>query len=199
MTAFELPVSESTLATWARHCARGDANLADELAQHVRVRYFHGKYEPARGPFKPWAVTCMRNEYVNAHRGLRAVGGAFQLDLPDPDNDPTSIDLAIDLTTPFCAADRAEVFSWTPRPRVVLLGWTGLWLKMHERDQRRTVREAELADACVLPVLRLFTLRDRTHELAAALGVKPNTISQILSRGLARVGHLRFVRELRGA
>ena len=78
----------------------------------------------------------MRNYRISALQTRFAAGCDFPFDLSDPDNDPTSTDLAIDLTTPFCAADRAEVFSWTPRPRVVLLGWTGLWLKMHESDQR---------------------------------------------------------------
>lgn len=131
---------------------------------------------------------------------FRAVGRTV-LDCPepaDPGPGPAAVESGLDLAAPFGPADLAAVRGWRPRPRLVLLGWHGMWEKLPDRDRRRTL--AAVRPAVPFPVADFLDGpdHDRTAYLAAALRVPPNTITQIRCRGRHLLAALRFVRELRG-
>ncbi len=198
MNEFRLPVPDGELMSLARRAAGGDAGLADEAAQHVRVKVFRGRYDPAR-PFVPWARTVLRRYCLDARRPrLRAAGGGDVPDPADPRPDPTTADTRLDLAAPFGRDDLRAVRGWKPRPRFVLLGWHGLWGKLPPADRDRTL--AAVRPAVPFPVADFFAWpdRDRTRYLAAALRVGSNTVTQVRVRGRGRLAALRFVRGLRG-
>jgi len=194
-----LPILESELTPLALRYAGRDANLADEVIEHLRVQYWRGLCDATRGSFRNWAATVIRRYCLDArqHR-LRAVGCANDAfpERVDCRPDLQHAELELDLDTPFGVADLHAIRNWTPRQQVVLLGWTGLFGKLPAPDRRAT-RAAEriVAD---LPVPGFLTWRDadRTAYLAAALRVKPNTVNQVRHRDMHRLTALRFVRGL---
>lgn len=201
MDRLQLPISESELSQLAQRTARGEQHLAEELTQHVLIQFWCGRYHSDRGSFPAWACRLLRNYRADTfRRPHRSVGGeqAIQERIDAKvTSDLLTTERNLDLTTPFDREDLNAVRSWSPRQRFVILGWSGLWGKLPESDQHRTL-------AAVKPVVRFpvpnfldWPDHERTEYLADALRVPPNTVTQIRCRGRAGLHSLRFVKELR--
>ena len=183
----------------ARRVAGWDGALEDELVEHAWMQILRGLYVPrADSSFRAWVATVMRR-YASElrRRNLRlGLGRTRAVDPPAPPGDAMGGDLDIDLTTPFGRDDVARVAAWSRSQRLVLLPWWLLWRKVPEKQWEETADAAGLTPPFPGPDFGHLPPADRTSRLAAALGVKPNSITQALKRGRDRVLALRFVREL---
>jgi hypothetical protein len=183
----------------ARHVARGNPNLTQELMDHVFVQCARGKYEPRENTTpEAWVLTVMRNYRVDVgKRMLRTgVGDTLLPEEPDLGDRPLSRDMNIDLTARFCPQDDARVAVWTPRQRIILLPWWLLWRKAETSRWSDTVRAARLLEPFPRPGFERLDAPDRTIYLAEALALTANAIDQALKRGRKRVFALRFMQEL---
>ena len=199
MSIFSLPVPDDELFEIAMRVARGDQSLAEEAAQHLRVQFWRGLYDPTLGHFLAWAATVIRRHCLDVQRPrLRAVGGTDNLfsDPADPQAGLSAVEFALDLTSPFCREDLATVRMWKPRIQFVLLGWHGVWEKLPEDDQHNILAVVKPAVPFPVPNFFAWPNSERTQYIASALRCPPNTVIQILLRYRHRLASLRFFREM---
>ncbi|OWK41130.1 hypothetical protein FRUB_05022 [Fimbriiglobus ruber] len=169
-------------------------------------------YDPTRGSLEPWLAGTLKNVWLSR---LRAASS-------EPDNSFVSLDptrtadhspailpwhhAADLLDILFNAADEDRIASWPPRERVELMCMSGLFVKLTETVWGQYLRDYESCTSIPLArpfppaaVLAAENPADRTRPLAAALGLKSNTLSVRWMRAHQRLGELDVIRELRDA
>jgi hypothetical protein len=209
-SAFCLPISESELQALARHRARGIPALADELAQHVRVQYWRGKFNPnfransgltLAKQFDRWANACMLNYLRDTfRRSIPMIGsdGLLQ-DAADPCDDRAAFELHTDLATPFRSTDTDIVRRWKPRKRIAIMCWGLVWQKLPVRLWRDTLAALGLPLSFPEVDFADLTQTERRERLKSALRISDSGLSRILTRGLPQLRALQFFSDLASA
>lgn len=103
----------------------------------------------------------------------------------------------LDFHSYFVHEDLKIVRAWSPRQRLVVLGWYGLWSKLPPTDQTSILAAVSPRVPFPVPNFLAWAERERTFYLAQALEVKPNTITQIRLRSRGALLRLRLIQELR--
>jgi hypothetical protein len=182
-------------------------DLIDESVSWVLQPDRLRSFDPSRGSFAVFVVTILRNRRHDLGRESKRQQRHGE-DGPIGDGVVASpgkqemlwADLRLDLQTPFAPGDLAEVESWPPRDRIVLLCLGLLWQKVPTGTWARWVGQCRLGQPFPPPeyVRCLDAPRQERHDcLARALGWSRNTLSQRWCRGQRRLLNLTFIQGLR--
>lgn len=195
---FVSPISEPELQALASRRARGDADLADELAQDVRVKLFRGKFDPARGGRAlAWADRVMTNYLHDLfRRRVRLAAAGLATDAADPRDGQAESESRDALAAPFSPADSAAIRRWPPADRVLLLCRGRLWQKVPAELRLETTAELGLPAEFPGPGFDDATEPERRAVLRRGLRVSASGLSHRWKRGQRRLRELQFVRAL---
>jgi len=195
-----LPIPAQQLERLALAASGGDHVLAREAAQQVRVQLWRGLFDPARGSFAAWSRTVLARFCLDDWKRRRRVGGhESALLAADPSDGTKAVEFALDLADPFGPDDVAAIRRWSPRQRVVLLWWFGLWGKLPAEERRSALARLGVpADAAPPPDFEGWSAADRITHLVGLLGGRRNDIAQTCCRDRGKVAALAFTRQLRG-
>ena len=163
-------------------------------------------FDPKVGPLEGWLATTLRNLWRSTCRRRVPPTASLPADHAAPEERLEFAEAENALGLPFSDADLRRIDVWKPRERVELLALSGLFVKVPPDTWERFL--AECGRVLKRTLARPFPPEEvlagddpaaRTRPLAAALGVRPNTLSQRWKRGKERLDGLDFVRQLRDA
>lgn len=203
--AYRVGVKRALISEWS-----------EGAADHVIDKLLEGKFHPGKGRFLAWARrVCMnylrdRKEFESrlvrdselvarlnssggSEDGDEGISSIFDI-VPAREQQQMSI-----FDTEFSPRDLHSVREWRPlRDRIVILSWTGLWVKVPESTWKEWVEDLGL-DWPFPPesFLALEDLNERAHALASMFGLSRNHLSVIWRRRKCWLEKLHCIQELR--